>query len=42
MVIIYAIAGVIGTLLVLSTLALIFTSIKMSSRASQEEQNDNK
>lgn len=42
MVITYAIAGVIGAILVLSTLALIFTSMKMSSHASQEEENENR
>ena len=42
MVITYAIAGVISALLVLSTIALIFTGMKMSSRASQEEENENR
>lgn len=41
MVITYAIIGVIGAIILLSATALIFVGMKMSSRASQEEQNDN-
>lgn len=41
MVITYAIMGVLGALILLSTIVLVFTSMKMSSRASQEEQDDN-
>lgn len=41
MVITYAIMGVIGAIILLSVTALVFVGMKMSSRASQEEQNDN-
>lgn len=41
MVITYAIMGVIGAIIFLSATALIFVGMKMSSRASQEEQDDN-
>lgn len=41
MVITYAIMGVIGAIILLSATALVFVGMKMSNRASQEEQNDN-
>lgn len=42
MVITYAIMGVIGATILLSAIALIFVSMKMSSHASQEEENENR
>ena len=42
MVITYAIMGVIGAIILLSATALIFVSMKMSSCASQEEENENR
>lgn len=42
MVITYAIMGVIGAIILLSATALVFVGMKMSSRASQEEQNDDR
>lgn len=42
MVITYAIMGVIGAIILLFATALIFVGMKMSSRASQEEENENR
>lgn len=42
MVITYAIMGVIGAIILLSATALVFVGMRMSSRASQEEQDDNR
>lgn len=42
MVITYAIMGVIGAIILFSATALVFVGMKMSSRASQEEQNDDR
>ena len=42
MVITYAIMAVISAIILLSATALIFVGMKMSSRASQEEENENR
>ena len=42
MVITYAIMGVIGAINLLSAIVLVFVGMKMSSRASQEEENENR